>query len=137
MNILDYKKNKFEKKLDYLLLKRKKKIQSDSVSVANIIKDIKKNGDKALIKYERKFNKNNTIIPSPNQITKSINSLDLKVKQAIDIVIKEYINFIHYKNLKISYIDKFKNKIEYKYLPLDLCCNLCSWLNSIISFQVS
>ena len=25
MNILDYKKNKFEKKLDYLLLKRKKK----------------------------------------------------------------------------------------------------------------
>ena len=88
MNILDYKKNKFEKKLDYLLLKRKKKIQSDSVSVANIIKDIKKNGDKALIKYERKFNKNNTIIPSPNQITKSINSLDLKVKQAIDIAYK-------------------------------------------------
>ena len=43
MNILDYKKNKFEKKLDYLLLKRKKKIQSDSVSVVNIIKDIKKN----------------------------------------------------------------------------------------------
>ena len=120
MNILDYKKNKFEKKLDYLLLKRKKKIQSDSVSVANIIKDIKKNGDKALIKYERKFNKNNTIIPSPNQITKSINSLDLKVKQAIDIAYKRIYKFHSLQKFKnISYIDKFKNKIEYKYLPLD------------------
>ena len=120
MNILDYKKNKFEKKLDYLLLKRKKKIQSDSVSVANIIKDIKKNGDKALIKYERKFNKNNTIIPSPNQITKSINSLSLKVKQAIDIAYKRIYKFHSLQKFKnISYIDKFKNKIEYKYLPLD------------------
>ena len=120
MNILDYKKNKFEKKLDYLLLKRKKKIQSDSVSVANIIKDIKKNGDKALIKYEKKFNKNNTIIPSPNQITKSINSLNLKVKRAIDIAYKRIYKFHSLQKLKnISYIDKFKNKIEYKYLPLE------------------
>jgi histidinol dehydrogenase len=53
--------------LDNLLLKRKKKIQSNSVSVTNIIKDVKKNGDKALLKYEKKFNKNNILFQAQNK----------------------------------------------------------------------
>ena len=84
MKILNSKSKNFDKLLENLLLQRKKKIQSDSVSVTNIIKDVKKNGDKALLKYERRFNQNNTIIPSSKQIKKSINSLDKKVKKAID-----------------------------------------------------
>ena len=38
----------FDKALDSLLLQRKSKVQSNSVSVTGIIKDVKKNGDKNL-----------------------------------------------------------------------------------------
>ena len=59
MKTLSYKSKNFNRLLESLLLKRKNKIQSNLVSVSNIIKDVKKNGDKAVLKYEKKFNKNN------------------------------------------------------------------------------
>ena len=103
-----------------MLLKRKKKIQSDSVSVTNIIKDVKKNGDKALLKYEKRFSQNNIIIPSTKQIKKSINSLDRKVKKAIDTAYNRIYKFHSLQKFKnISYTDKLKNKLEYKYVPLE------------------
>ena len=52
----------FDKNLDNLLLQRKKKVQSNSVSVSSIINDVRKNGDKALVKYEKRFNQNNVKI---------------------------------------------------------------------------
>ena len=57
MKVLDSSKKNFDKLLDNLLMQRKRKVQSSSVSVTNIIKDVKKNGDKALLKYEKKFKK--------------------------------------------------------------------------------
>ena len=42
MKILNSNSKNFDKSLDNLLFQRKKKIQSDSVSVSNIIKDVKK-----------------------------------------------------------------------------------------------
>ncbi len=120
MKILNSKSKNFDKSLENLLLQRKKKIQSDFVSVKNIIKDVKKNGDKALLKYEKRFNQNNIIIPSSKQIKKSINSLDKKVKKAIDVAYKRIYKFHSLQKFKnISYKDKFKNKLEYKYLPLE------------------
>ena len=71
MKILNCKNKSFDHQLDQLLYIRKSKVQSSSISVVNIIKDVKKNGDKALLKYEKKFNQNNIIIPSPKQIKKS------------------------------------------------------------------
>ena len=62
MKILNSKSKNFDKLLENLLLQREKKIQLNSVSVTNIIKDVKKNGDKALLKYEKRFNQNNIII---------------------------------------------------------------------------
>lgn len=70
MKILNSNSKNFDKLLENLLLQRKKKLQSDSISVTNIIKDVKKNGDKALLKYEKRFNQNNIIIPSSKQIKK-------------------------------------------------------------------
>jgi len=120
MKILNSKSKNFDKLLENLLLKRKKKIQSDSVSVTNIIKDVKKNGDKALLKYEKRFNQNNIIIPSTKQIKKSINSLDKKVKKAIDTAYNRIYKFHSLQKFKnISYTDKLKNKLEYKYVPLE------------------
>ena len=64
MKILNSTKNNFDNLLNKLLLQRKKKIQSSFISVSGIIKDVKKYGDKALLKYEKRFNKNKTIVPS-------------------------------------------------------------------------
>ena len=120
MKILNSKSKNFDKLLENLLLQRKKKIQSNSVSVKNIIKDVKKNGDKALLKYEKRFNQNNIIIPSTKQIKKSINSLDKKVKKAIDTAYNRIYKFHSLQKFKnISYTDKLKNKLEYKYVPLE------------------
>ncbi len=120
MKILNSKSKNFDKSLENLLLQRKKKIQSDAVSVSNIIEDVKKNGDKALLKYEKRFNQNNVIIPSSKQIKKSINSLDKKVKKAIDTAYNRIYKFHSLQKFKnISYTDKLKNKLEYKYVPLE------------------
>ena len=48
MKILNSISKNFDKNLDSLLLKRKRKVQSNSVSVSSIIKDVRKNGDKAV-----------------------------------------------------------------------------------------
>ena len=69
--------------LDKELFKRRNKVQSNSISVSNIIKDVRKNGDKALFKYEKKFNKNSIIIPSKKSISKSISLLDIKIKKQL------------------------------------------------------
>ena len=55
MKVISAKNKSFDKLLDKLLSKRKNKLRSDYISVKNIIKDVRKNGDKALIKYEKKF----------------------------------------------------------------------------------
>ena len=120
MKTLNSNSKNFDKTLDSLLLQRKKKVQSNSVSVASIIKDVKKNGDKALLKYEKKFNQNNIIVPSSKQISKSIRSLDKKVKQAIDLAYNRIYKFHSLQKFtNISYTDKLKNKLEYKYIPID------------------
>ena len=120
MKILNSKSKNFDKNLDYLLLRRRKSIKSDKVSVTNIINDVKKNGDKALLKYERKFNKNSIIVPSVKQINKTIKSLDKKVKKAIDDAYNRIYKFHSFQKFKdISYRDKYKNKIDYKHLPLE------------------
>ena len=120
MKVLDNSKKNFDKLLDDLLIQRKRKVQSSSVSVTNIIKDVKKNGDKALLKYEKKFNKNSIIKPSSNQIQKSIKSLNSIVKKSIDTAYNRIYKFHSLQKFKnISYTDKFKNKLEYKYLPLE------------------
>ena len=120
MKILNSKSKNFDKSLDNLLSIRKKKLKASSVSVTKIINDVKKNGDKALLKYERRFNKNNIIVPSVKQINKSIKSLDKKVKKAIDDAYNRIYKFHSLQKFKnISYKDKYKNKIDYKYLPLE------------------
>ena len=120
IKVLDSKSKFFDADLDKLLLQRKKKIKLNSISVTRIINDVKKNGDKAILKYERKFNKNNIIIPSSKQISKSIASLDKSVKKAIDIAYNRIYKFHSLQKFKnISYIDNLQNKLEYKYIPIE------------------
>ncbi len=120
MKILSSNKKKFETELNNLLELRKRKIKNSSTSVINIIKDVKKNGDRALIKYEKRFNRNSKLIPSKKQILKTIKDLDKKVKKAIDLAYNRIHKFHSLQKFKdISYVDKFKNKIQYKHIPLE------------------
>ena len=120
MKTLTVKSKNFDKSLESLLKQRRAKLKSSSVSVTNIIKDVKKNGDKALLKYEKRFNKNNVIVPTSKQISNSIKSLDKKVKQAIDAAYNRIYKFHSLQKFKnISYTDNYKNKVDYKYVPLD------------------
>jgi len=120
MKELNSESKTFDKVLEKLLLSRKNKVQSNSVSVSGIIKDVKKNGDKAVLKYERKFNENSVIVPTPQSIAKSIASLDKKVKKAIDLAYNRIYKFHSLQKFKnISYTDTLQNKLEYKYLPID------------------
>ena len=120
MKILNSNSKNFYKVLDQLLSIRKNKIRSSSISITNIVKDVKKNGDKALFKYEKRFNQNTTIAPTSKQISQSIKSLDKKVKKAIDLAYNRIYKFHSLQKFNnISYTDKFKNKLEYKYLPIE------------------
>ena len=120
MKILNSNTRNFNKALENLINLRKNKVRSNLVSVTNIIKDVKKNGDKAILKYEKKFNQNSIIIPTSKQISKSIKSLDKKVKQAINLAYNRIYKFHSLQKFKnISYIDKLKNKLEYRYLPIE------------------
>ena len=120
MRILSSKLRNFSKTLETLLLKRKAKVQINSVSVTKIINDVKKNGDGALLRYEKKFNHNKIIKPNQKNILKSVKSLDPKVKKAIDIAYSRIYKFHSLQKFKnISYTDSFNNKLEYKYLPIE------------------
>ena len=108
MKTLNNTKNNFDNLLNKLLLQRKKKIQSSFISVTSIVKDVKKNGDKALLKYEKRFNKNKTIVPSSKQINNSIKSLNQKVKS------KNIDQKNHELVLELIGIDYLKNKEDYE-----------------------
>ena len=120
IKILDSKKNNFSSSLNNLLLKRKNKMKFNSSTVINIIRDIKKNGDKSLIKYEKKFGKNSIIFSRPKEIQKQIKNLDKKVKKSIDLAYNRIFQFHSKQKLKnIFYKDKLQNELSYKHIPLD------------------
>ncbi len=62
IKILNCRKKNYHIELNKLLNKRMSGIKINSNVVKNIISDVRKNGDKALIKYEMKYVKNNEII---------------------------------------------------------------------------
>ena len=120
IKILNSKVKKFDIILDNLLSKRKSKIRLNSTSVIKILNDVKKNGDKAILKYEKRFNKNKIIIPKAHYINNTIKSLDINTKKAIDLAYKRIFKFHSMQKFKnIYYVDKFKNKLEYKYIPIE------------------
>jgi histidinol dehydrogenase len=120
IKVLESKTKNFDIILDKLLSKRKSKIQLSSISVSKIIKDVKKNKDKAILKYEKKFNKNNIIKPNLKKVNQSIKTLDNKVKKAIDLAYNRIYKFHSLQKFKnISYTDNLKNKLEYKYIPIE------------------
>ena len=119
IKILDCKNKKYFSKINKFLLKRKLVSSANQNLVDKIIQDIKKKGDKELIKYEKKYSKNREIFTNNKKILKSVKLLDPKVKKAIDYSIKRIFNFHKRQKIQnIFYKDKLRNKLYYKYKPI-------------------
>ena len=119
IKIFDCKNLNYLSKLKLILEKRRHGSKINTDHVIKIVKDIKINKQKALIKYEKKFSKNSKIKPSKKEINNSIKSLDPKIKNAIDFAYSRILKFHSLQKInKIKYTDKLNNKIEYKYIPI-------------------
>ena len=107
-------------KLDLILQKRKLQNPKIDKTVKNIIQDVKKNKDLALIKYEKKYSNLSKISISKIKFTSSerkniIKKLDKKTKTSIDLAFKRIFNFHKRQKLSsYSFTDKFKNTFNYK-----------------------
>tara|TARA_B100001093_G_scaffold515821_1_gene593085 strand:- start:1057 stop:2355 length:1299 start_codon:yes stop_codon:yes gene_type:complete len=125
LNSYNAEKNKFISKLETILEKRRKKNSTKSRLVKKIIKDIKKYGDKALLRYEKKFSylkqiKIKEIKFSKQEIKKIISKLDKRTKKDIDLAFLRVFKF-HKKQKFKSYkvTDNYKNSLSYKSSPIE------------------
>ena len=122
-NINGNKKN-FQRELELILNKRKLAQKNKSNVVKTIIESVKKNGDKALIKYEEKFSnikiKKDNLKFSQKEINKISNNINPKLKKSIDFAFKR-IKYFHskQKSLPFKLKDKYKNELSYAYSPIE------------------
>ena len=111
-------KNSIYKLETYLNKRRSSKSVNTSI-VNKIIRDVKRNKNKAVLKYEKKFSQNNQLQPSKEKINKAIKSLDIKVKKAIDFAYNRIYKFHSKQKVQnLSFKDNLNNKLEYKHMPI-------------------
>ena len=124
LKVFKYNKKNSAKNLEIFLNKRKS-IQKSHTSVVNkIIQNVKKNGDGAILNYEKKFSKiklnRYNIQFSNKEINKISKKIEKKIKQAIDLAFNRIKKFhSRQKFYSFSFKDKYKNELSYKYLPLE------------------
>ena len=122
IKILNCNNKNYINKLIKFLDRRRVEKNNDIKVVSTILKDVKKNKFKALLKYEKRFSNNRDIKLSKYNINKSIKKLDPKVKKAIDYAYSRILKF-HLRQAKelknIVYKDNLKNKLEYRCVPIE------------------
>ena len=112
------------KSLEIFLNKRKYFQKNQTAIVSKIIKDVKKNGDRAVINFEKRFSKiktnSNKLLFSNQEINKISKKTDLKIQKSIDLAY-ERIKKFHSKQQFLSFTikDRYKNVFSYKYSPLE------------------
>tara|TARA_B100000963_G_scaffold259377_1_gene227601 strand:- start:198 stop:1496 length:1299 start_codon:yes stop_codon:yes gene_type:complete len=124
LNVFNANQKNYLKKLELILSKRKLKQQNYSTKVKKILLKVKKDGDKAVIKYEKKFSKIKSASKNIKFSKKEINyiskKIDGKLKKSIDTAFKRIKKF--HKKQKLSsykYKDEFNNELGYKYSPIE------------------
>jgi len=124
LKLLNYNKKNSSNNLEAILNKRKSTQKNKTSVVKKIIFNVKKNGDKAVIKYEKKFSKikmkSTKIFYSKKEINKIAKKTDKKIRQSIDLAY-ERIKAFHRKQKFSSFNlkDKYKNELSYKYSPIE------------------
>ncbi len=125
LKYLNGNQNNFLEKLNLILKERNLLIGNKITLVKKILNDVKRNKEKALIKYEKKFSKKKRVsakdfLFSKKEISKIINKLDPKVKKSIDLAYMR-INKFHKKQKIKSFrlFDQNKNFLSYSYSPIE------------------
>ena len=124
LKVLKFNNKRTEKILKIILDKRKSIQKNQTIIVSKILKNVKKNGDKAVLNYEKKFSKiktkSNKLIFSRKEINRISKKTDLKIKKSIDLAFNRIKKF-HSKQKFTSFTfkDKYKNVLSYKYAPLE------------------
>ena len=114
----------FSKKLELILDIRKQKQKNKSFIVKKILFDVKNKGDKAVIKYEKKFSniksKQKKIKFSKEEINKISKKVSKNLKRSIDIAYTRIKKFhLKQKHTSFKYKDKYKNELSYRYSSID------------------
>ena len=124
LKFLNYNKKNSLNNLEIILNKRKSTQKNKALVVKKIISNVRKNGDKAIIKYEKKFSKvkisSNKIIFTKTEINKIANKTDKKIKRSIDLAynrIKKFHSKQKFSSFNLK--DKYKNELSYKYSPIE------------------
>ena len=121
---LNYENKNSLKALKVFLEKRKNIQKKQTITVNKIIQNVKKNGDKAVLNYEKKFSKIKTkstkVVFSSKEINIISKKTDLKIRRAIDLAFNRIKKF-HSKQKFSSFTlkDKYNNQFSYKYLPIE------------------
>ena len=120
LKTFNYNKNGALKALEVFLNRRKSSQKNIASSVYKIIKDVKKNGDKAVLKYEKKYSKiktkSNKIFFSNKEINQIAKKTDIKIKKAIDLAFTRIKKFhLKQKVSNFKFKDKYNNELSYKY----------------------
>jgi histidinol dehydrogenase len=124
LKFINYNKKNSFNNLEIILNKRKFSQKNKTSVVKKIILDVIKNGDSAVLKYEKKFSKINTkskkIVFSKKEINEISKKTDKKIRKSIDIAFERIKNF-HSKQkiLSFKYKDKYKNELSYKYSSIE------------------
>ena len=124
LKTLNYNNQNSLKTLQVFLDKRKYIQKNQTSIVSKIIKNVKKNGDRAVINYEKKFSKvkkkTKKIFFSNKEINILLKKNDKKLEKAIDLAYNRIKKF-HSKQkfLSFKFKDKYKNELSYKYSPIE------------------
>ncbi len=116
----NYNKNGASKTLEVFLNRRKSTQKNIASKVYKIIKDVKRNGDKAVLNYEKKYSKiktkSNKIFFSNKEINLIAKKTDIKIKKAIDLAFTRIKKFhLKQKISNFKFKDKYNNELSYKY----------------------
>jgi histidinol dehydrogenase len=124
LKFLNYNKKNSLTNLEQILNKRKSFQKNKTSAVNKIISNVKKNGDKAVLIYEKKFSKiktkTNRIVFTEKEINIISKKIDKNIKKSIDLAFNRIKKF-HSKQkfLPFSIKDKYKNELSYKYSPIE------------------
>ena len=122
-NLKYNQKNSF--KILTTFLEKRKSIQKSQISnVIRIIQNVKKNGDKAVLIYEKKFSKiqtkSNKIFFTSKEINTLSKKIDKKLKKAIDLAFNRIKKFhLKQKFSSFRFKDKYKNELSYRYSSIE------------------
>ncbi len=124
LNFFNANQKNYLKKLELILSKRKLKQLNYSSNVKKILLNVKKDGDKAIIKYEKKFSKIKSVSKSIKFSQKEINDIskkiDNKLKKSIDTAFRRIKKFhTKQKFSSFKFKDEFNNELAYKYSPIE------------------